>query len=899
MQFTTHERGRALPLILGIVAVLAIGFLLADPLGLLGGGDVGDGTGEGTPDLLGAEGVESPENAATEPKAVTLAGRYGEGDMGVIKARLLWVGTRKPMAGQAVELISRRGVEVTALPTDALGNIWFPQVRPGKGYQIHIKGEGFSELTIQGISVFPQATNDLGDIVLGKDIVLRGRVVDSSGRPLPGTSVSVHTIERQLATKGMLVYMAEQASAMPTPLSAVKSDDEGYFAFAAIDDGSYSLVARLDGFASKHEADVIVAKERGAGVLTIVLGKGGVMTGTVTDPEGKPVVNAQVIAIRDVRRMTSNPLQREVTVTDQKGRYTIDTLTAEQSYRFGVVAEGYAPVYEVSGVRITEQDQEKDFVLPKGGTLTGLVTDEATGKAVQGARIAVYVGQMQWGRRNSDANAKASADLCRTNDKGRFTFESINPGPVSSAVVQAPGYVTATFSMWPPPGNQWEAVVADETTEVKVALKRGGTIRGRVSAREGDGPIQGAEITLMQTGWMAMASMWVGTPTAISGSDGSYELVGVLPGKYRLLAVAEGFSPSGGEQGVEIEVPAAGGTLERDLELISAGIVEGVVVDMAGEPIAGVKIRIREGPAAEGGGNRMARGMNMARRMMMGGGSRADLSDKDGKFRLEGIGTETMWVVYGESDEYVSGETKPFKLAAGDTEKVEIKMLPGGAIRGYVVDENGGRMAGVRVQVGRLPEEMKGKARISSWEARRALGSKAYVTDEDGSFFAPNLKPGRALVRATKDGYMTFYKRNATVKPAETIESYIIALSKGETLEGVVRDTAGKLLSGVTVSLTTDPNPGGDDEEEDAGGEVNEDIEPAMWARTDASGKFKIENVRRGTYNCVVWFAPGHKGWMRDRSESSMLRNLQVPGGVAEFKLEKAEPGANPMGRPK
>jgi len=895
------ESGRALSLVLVIAAVLAIAFLLiADPLGLLGGGgDDTTGAGDGSPSLLGtdADATAAPSKPAA---TATLAGRYGKGDMGAIKARLLWVRSRDPLAGQIVQLLDRSGSVVTSLPSDPNGTIWFPQVHPAKGYQLHMRGEGFSEFTLQGVSVFPQATNDLGDIILGKDIVLRGRVVDANGRPLPGTSVSVHTIERQLATKGLLVYMAEQASTVPTALSQVQSDDEGYFAFSAVDDGTYSLVARLKGYASGHESDVIVAKARGAGVLTIVLGQGGVMTGKVTDAEGKPLADAQVIAIRDERRMMRSLVQREVALTDEKGRYTIDTLTADQSYRFGVVAKGYAPVYEVSGVRVTREDQEKDFALVKGGNLAGVVTDEQTGKPVEGARIAVYVGPMGFGRRNQKDGARAASDLRRSDAKGRFTFEALNPGAVASAVVQAPGYVTASFSMWPPPGNQWPDIVADETTEVTVALKRGGSISGHVSAKEGGEPIQGAEITLMQTGWGAMASMWVGTPTAISGSDGAYNLVGVLPGKYRMLAVAEGFSPPGGEEGVEIEVPATGGTQERDLTLISAGVVEGTVTDLEGEPIAGVKIRVRAGPAGEGGSRRGGRrGMNMARRMLSQGTGAADLSDKDGKFRLEGIGTDTMWVVYGESAEYVSGETKAFKLAAGETKKVELQMLPGGAIRGTVVDENGRLVAGVRVQVGRLPDDLVGKVRLSSWEARRALGSTSYTTDEKGAFFAPNLKPGRAIVRAGKDGYITFFKRNATVRPGETIENYTIALSRGEVVEGTVAGANGAPLSGATVALTTDPNPGGRGgagEADDANAEPSEDVEPTMFARTDATGRYRIENVKPGTYSVVVWFAPGHKGWMRQNSEAAIQRNVDVPGTPAPFKLEKSEPAANPMG---
>ena len=280
----------------------------------------------------------------------------------------------------------------------------------------------------------------------------------------------------------------------------------------------------------------------------------------------------------------------------------------------------------------------------------------------------------------------------------------------------------------------------------------------------------------------------------------------------------------------------------------------------------------------------------MARQVLTSGATPADRTGEDGTFRLSGIGTDTMWVVYSESDEYISGESKPFKLAAGDVKEIEITMMAGGSLRGTVVDDQGQRLAGARVQVGRLPDDMLGKKRMNGWEARRALGSEVYTTDEEGRFFAPNLKPGRQLVRASKDGFVTHFKRNITIQDGQAFENYTVALSRGEVLEGTVVGADGRPIRRAAVSVTTDPNPGSDDEEEDTG-EESEDVEPTMWARTDDQGRWKIENIKPGAYNVVVWFASGHKGWMRDNSEAAMKRDVVIPGAPSQdFKLEKADP---------
>lgn len=899
MTSANAQSGKAMPLVLGVAALGILAFLLiADPLGLglLGSSETGDAGGESS--LIGADAPETDLTAETagSNEGVGLSGRYGEGDMGAIRMRLMWVDSRSPLVGQSVKLFSRRGTEIAELPSDAAGVVIFPTVRPARGYSLEIKGDGFSPVTLQGIAVFPQATKDLGDLVLGKDVVIRGRVIDTEGRPVPGTAVSVNTIVRGLASKGMLVYMAEQAASIPAPLRAATSDEEGYFTVSSLDDGIYSLLARHGGYATKMQNDVIVATERGADMLTIVLGDGATATGRVTDPDGKPIVGAQVIAVAGGRGMSmARSMQREMSLTDERGMYTIDTLSSGSSYRFGVVAKGFPPTYEVSETRI-DKDLERDFTLVKGGNLSGVVTDESTGKPVEGARVAVYVGEMGWGGR-AKPGAKASADVRMTDKDGRFSFEAITPGPVSSAVVQKPGYVSASFSRWPPPGNQWPAVEADATTEVTCTLKRGGVVSGVVKTKVGGEPVAGAEVTLMGTGWAAMGSMWIGTPSATTGADGRYELVGVQPGKYALLTMADGFSPPGGEKGVEIEMGAGGGTTTQDFELISAGVVTGIVKDPNGEPIAGASIRIRRGPT-EGGGRGGRRGMNMARQVLTSGATPADRTGEDGTFRLSGIGTDTMWVVYAESTEYISGESKPFKLAAGDVKEVEISMMSGGSLRGTVVDDQGQRLSGARVQVGRLPDDMLGKKRMNGWEARRALGSEVYVTDEEGRFFAPNLKPGRQLVRASKDGFVTHFKRNITIADGQDFDNYTVALSRGEVLEGVVLGADGKPIRRAAVSVTSDPNPGSDDEEED-GGEASEDVEPTMWARTDEKGRYKIENVKPGTYNVLVWFASGHKGWMRDNSEAAMHRDVTIPGASEhDFKLEKADPvdPSNAMG---
>lgn len=486
------------------------------------------------------EGSEELTEGTEETRGAGLATLYGEGDLGALQMRLLWVSGGQPVVDQPVTLHGRAGVKIAEATSGADGEVMFAEVLPAARFSLRIEGDGFATVQIRNVHIDSKRTTDLGDIMLGERIVLRGRVISTSGKPLPGSSVSVHEVKRNMMSQGFMFSMAAEATSVPIPLDDVTSDDDGYFTFATLADGTYRLVARQGGYAAKHETDVMVNESRSANVLTIVLGEGTRVYGTVKNDEGKAIAGAQVVAFRDYGRRFNmrNAFEREVGLTDENGKYEIDTLQLGAQYRFGVIAEGYPTMYEARGTQVGDAGLKRDFVLQEGGAITGMVVSSVDATPVAGAQVAAMLGQMGRGQ--------GSAQLAETDEDGRFTFPSLLPGPVMSLSVKAKGFITHSKSMWT--GNQLPKIEPGDEQNVVVELEPGGTIEGQVKDDSGT-PLIGAMVSVM-SGNMGM--MFTGAPTASTIEDGSFTLTGLPKGSYTLTAQADGFASTEGEKAVEV-----------------------------------------------------------------------------------------------------------------------------------------------------------------------------------------------------------------------------------------------------------------------------------------------------------------------------------------------------------
>jgi hypothetical protein len=159
---------------------------------------------------------------------------------------------------------------------------------------------------------------------------ITGRVTNESGQPLAGASVNVRP-------SGISAYTNR----------AVLTNSEGNFTVAGLDSGLYFVSASSPAYVTPPRApDSEISFYRVGDNVQIQLIRGGVITGTVTDDSGEPVVSALIKAImsKDASGKSSrgSPLGYRAGQTDDRGVYRIYGL---QPGSYVVSAGGGGPNY--------------------------------------------------------------------------------------------------------------------------------------------------------------------------------------------------------------------------------------------------------------------------------------------------------------------------------------------------------------------------------------------------------------------------------------------------------------------------------------------------------------------------------------------------------------------------
>jgi 5-hydroxyisourate hydrolase-like protein (transthyretin family) len=351
---------------------------------------------------------------------------------------------------------------------------------------------------------------------------IRGRVTDvTSGQPIRGVAISIRP-----------------SSQMQEPARGTFTDDEGRWAFAGLAAGDYSLNHDKPGYTKvqgvRIYSPVHVSSQFPVRELELVLMRGGVVAGRVTDPRGEPAVDVQVQAFRVLKDRSAWTSHQDR--TDDRGEFRLYglvpgeyLLAARPGQRNDNVIDddisGLSPVVTYYPGTVSEAEAER-ITLTELGAVSDLAFQMQTARTfmVSGRIVASSsaVDEAFVRLEKPDGASMASRSMAGVTGDGRFRLTNVVPGEYR-LIAEVRLEDGEEF-------GEADIVIADQDIEVAVATRKPTVVRGRVMTPSGQRPAIGR----LNVG----ASPVVATPSFHGGQrpvreDGTFELT-VSPQPFRL-----------------------------------------------------------------------------------------------------------------------------------------------------------------------------------------------------------------------------------------------------------------------------------------------------------------------------------------------------------------------------
>ncbi len=370
-----------------------------------------------------------------------------------------------------------------------------------------------------------------------------------------------------------------------TPSARGYTDANGLVVFKNAPPGPSRLV-------SDRQDSQKITVEGGRQEITFELKGGIAIRGTVKNPSGAPVANADVWLQSSNSTWTGG---RVVSHTDAAGEFTLEQIPPKMS--LGAVAADFAPskLLDLALVDQSNLPAVIDLTLrPGAGRLEGTVTNAAS-EPIAGAVVAVGKNPSHLDYRGGRFIAEWTPRTAETDEHGFFAIDGLSVGAVPIAV-RAAGY------------GLWRGRTTIEQHAVAVAsprLLRAATLIG--TATDGEGvPVESAAIraydskpgTDFLSGGQIDFSKTFGYRAAITGPDGKYRIEDVTPGTVHV------FAQRAQERGVRDGVSVAYAQAQLDVEpgtetpwdpvIEDGAAIEGVVLYADGDPIPGLFITLAE-----------------------------------------------------------------------------------------------------------------------------------------------------------------------------------------------------------------------------------------------------------------------------------------------------------------
>jgi hypothetical protein len=431
---------------------------------------------------------------------------------------------------------------------------------------------------------------------------ISGRVTASNN---PAANIKVSAVEIK-GDDGSGGYSVAGLNPTERQGSTATTDAEGGYRITGLPAGKFLVKVESGAF--------VVDKQRGGNNRTVALDdneeaknidfsvvRGGVITGRITDSQGRPViakpVRLQIVNEQGQKQDHTAQGGFDMYSTDDRGvyrlyglppgRYIVSSGSAlwgntgrkfPTTYHPGVTSEDQAAIIEVNeGSEVTGID------IALGGASTGYealgrVIDSETGNPIPQVSLMCF-GVGEEGREFTGFNGNAKTDA-----QGNFRFAGLPAGRYSLSLTPDMDFLTGGIEYYI--DETTFEIASGNAAGIEVRAKRGGSIAGVVVAENSTAPALRNKIGQMvlsaavskKEGQRSSFDLFSGQRSAKIGSDGRFRISGLSAGEVEFGF----FTLAGGNPTV--------GRVERD-----GAEVRGKLEIRPGEAITGVRIVVAYG----------------------------------------------------------------------------------------------------------------------------------------------------------------------------------------------------------------------------------------------------------------------------------------------------------------
>jgi photosystem II stability/assembly factor-like uncharacterized protein len=676
---------------------------------------------------------------------------------------------------------------------------------------------------------------------------ISGRITDKvTGAGVPNVAAAVY----------------DNTTTSTTFLANDYSDYNGFYTISGLSPGQYKVIFGGGGYVLQwydtgpdraHATAVTVTAATTTTGINAALGKTGSISGRVTD--GTNGLGIQGVTVEAYDGLTG--LFVGYTYTDGTGAFSVTWLNTG-SYKLRIAIAGYLEQWytgkagkaSATGIDVTAPNTTSgiNVTLAIGASITGTVTDSATGAGIQYMSVTAY-----------NAVNGSSAGYGYTDSSGSYSIIGLATGSYKLRF-SGSGYIDQWFSG---KADQTTAtpvsVTAPNTTSgINVALAKGGSISGTVSDSVSGAAIQGVSVTAVDAATGSSIS------SASSDSSGGYRIVG-LAGSYKLRFSGSGYverwySGKADLTGATIvSVTAPDATSGINMAMVKGGLITGIVTDgTTGEGIQGAYIDV----------------YNAVTGSWAGSGS----TDSSGSYGITGLATGNYKLVLsgtgyirqwfdGKADQTTA--TSVSVTAPNTVSSINIALVKGGSITGTITDRATG--AGI------------GNTYLYVIDRSTGDWAGSASTDSNGNYTITGLASGSYRMKinpSSSTGYLGVWYggqdgyqcANAiTVSAPNATTGIDVGLDMGGSISGRVTDAATGLgISGANISLMNNSTHAGI-------------IMPSTIV--DSTGAYTISGLPSGDYS-LSFSAPDYV-----RTTSPATITVTAPAGVTGVDASLARGG--------